>query len=1239
MPLGRGERIGEAYVRILLDGEGMKDDIIDQLEGDEADIQQIGERDSAAYIRGWDKQFRREGGKEMSQSLDDALGVGAGRMDAIAQQVARLYESRLRERLGERFGDSKIGDRIFEKIVARFSETGSFAGLERDLVNLRALSIEVTQDIMREEDKAHRDRIRAANELARTRTKQGREYIANLKEMQAHFDDILKGQRASREELAAAAVALDKLVGEADRYKDLMGSRANQDMLRDLEQMRRGLITATPAMDRFNHRMDTMIPLLSRAFGKGSRNNFLNFFGSMTGNLLRIIPLLVSVGSGAIGMARLFRSGAATADGLFASLRAGLSAVVGVGGGFGKLAVTVGATVASLVATVAVIGTVVAAFSLLAGVVTALAASLTFGLVAALSSLLAVLLPLGAALGVIGLAFIGMDDKAKKLLKETLKPLSDAFKELGERARAGLFARLPETVSNLTRVFRGLGPLVEGVGRSISKVVFDWSERMDTKGFREWRDEVADFLISRNGIPGAVEKLGVALGNFASGLGGLFRGMIPFMNRTLDYLVKITDEFANWANTKQGREEIEAFFERAGDSLKSVWGFLKAVGSLLGTIFTAGQASGDTIFDRMAGQLREWNDALEKNPEILDKWFRDAEGFATALGHLIQNVGKLIDVLDNDFTRALATGLIEGLSLLFDVLSSLNDITGGGLGKALGYVVAGIAGLAIASKVVKGVTLLVGAMRALRGVAAVTLGIQVASGAAGAGGLAGGAAAGAGIGAAIRKGLSSAGFKTLLKAGAVVAVIDLAVRAAQGISGEGSGGLFGEIKSEWAVLKGIISDPLDFTVNDKDQSLRELGIKIKDIFTGPKKIEMNAEEVKAADRATAILKEKLDHITPGGRTGRFIRMNSEEVKAATDAVVALRENFINKVPFLTGARVKMDAKEIEAADKAVKALREAIPNLPFGDVKIKKDEVDIAKQTTDNLRNTLLAGLPPAAVKMNAEEVKAADTALKGLRNLTGNLPGGKVRMDKTEVDIAKQVTDNLRNNLLQSLPGKITMNKQQIDDADRALKALRGLVTTLPGGKAKMDGKEVKATENQVKALERAMKGLPPKTIKMNKKEVEAADKATDELHRILKLVDRNFNPKVSTSSINAAKRAAQGLADILNSLPGISGFASGGIIGGGESLASGGLANFAQKYGRYTIGEAGPEAIVPLNRPLGMVNPTVRDLSAYAQGKSVNSNNNKTIDASGWTIVTPTQDPHAVAVEALNELTGRLL
>jgi phage-related protein len=61
---------------------------------------------------------------------------------------------------------------------------------------------------------------------------------------------------------------------------------------------------------------------------------------------------------------------------------------------------------------------------------------------------------------------------------------------------------------------------------------------------------------------------------------------------------------------------------------------------------------------------------------------------------------------------------------------------------------------------------------------------------------------------------------------------------------------------------------------------------------------------------------------------------------------------------------------------------------------------------------------------------------------------------------------------------------------------------------------------------------------------------------------------------------------------LPAIPNFA-----GFGPPTATGGLFNRPETR---LIGEAGPEAVVPLNRPLSQVDPAVRALSAFAQGKA---------------------------------------
>jgi phage-related protein len=86
----------------------------------------------------------------------------------------------------------------------------------------------------------------------------------------------------------------------------------------------------------------------------------------------------------------------------------------------------------------------------------------------------------------------------------------------------------------------------------------------------------------------------------------------------------------------------------------------------------------------------------------------------------------------------------------------------------------------------------------------------------------------------------------------------------------------------------------------------------------------------------------------------------------------------------------------------------------------------------------------------------------------------------------------------------------------------------------------------------------------------------------------------------------------------------------------ASGGIFTGAQTR---IIGEAGPEAIVPLNRPLSQVDPAVRQLSAIAQGLTMASGGvvggpSRVVNVGGLTVITPTKNPTAVAVEAVNRL-----
>ena len=691
-------------------------------------------------------------------------------------------------------------------------------------------------------------------------------FVSDFKSSMRDIGDIAENEGG----LSGRTYAKKFIEGNEQEMKKRRGRfrRALDDMFDGFAQGQRSVDRADNSISRFGRNLDHLVPTISRAFGRGSRNDFIHFFGSLVGGMARLIPLTVQAGGALFNMGTNARRGwhsLGEGASVFARLGASIGAVVGPGG-LGGLIAKLPAMVVGFGATAVVVGTVVAAMSLLLGVVTALASSLAFALVGALGAVMAVLTPLAAGLGVIGLAFIGMDDKAKALAKKALKPLADAFKVLGNAAREGLFPKLPEIGERLSKVFRGMEPLVRKVAAAMGDVGVGFAKAMQSKGFKDFRNAMESFL------PGAVRRLGAIFRQTMGGFGGILRGMIPFMKDVLAWLDKITKRFSTWANSTEGQTAIEGFFVRVQNSLKSVGRFLESVWNLIKEVLNAGKGAGDSIFESMARGVDNWTKALQKNPDILKNWFTDALKFAEAIGDLITGVGKLVDLLDNSFTRSLATGFVTAIATIAKVLGSLDKATGGALGRNLGIIVAAIAGLAIAGKVAAGVKALGTALGLLK----VGATVAAAGGAGAAGGAAGGAAAGglAGLAASLRSKIAAAFSKIgkfAWKGLGALLVIDLGISIAQKVSGEGKGGLLGELKAELGYAKTAWND-------------------IKALFGQPVYVKMNTSQVKAAETALNTLSQKFKNtflttlfpkVNPSGINALNILLGTTKTKADT----------------------------------------------------------------------------------------------------------------------------------------------------------------------------------------------------------------------------------------------------------------------------------------------------------------------------------------------------------------------
>lgn len=132
-----------------------------------------------------------------------------------------------------------------------------------------------------------------------------------------------------------------------------------------------------------------------------------------------------------------------------------------------------------------------------------------------------------------------------------------------------------------------------------------------------------------------------------------------------------------------------------------------------------------------------------------------------------------------------------------------------------------------------------------------------------------------------------------------------------------------------------------------------------------------------------------------------------------------------------------------------------------------------------------------------------------------------------------------------------------------------------------------------------------------------------------------------------SVAENIAQAFRDVLSGFLSTIGLGSLNIPAGARKLlekagflASGGVV-FGPRH--VVIGEAGPEAVVPLARPLSMVDPAVRELAAFAQGKlqagNQGTDRSRKIQVGQISIVTPTEDPRAVASEVIARMAAASL
>ena len=1282
MPI-RGENIGTAYVRIIADGRDL-DESIREMFDDQADtLDGAGRRGSAAYRQG----FIEENNKAPNvKALNDSLRAALVKGDFLETRFFREKKwLNFRAALTKEFGEAGrlAGDRMEQNLLRSGIE-----GLDGMLDNLNAIIIDAQGELQREIEKMQREHGQALVEnerrdaaaLLKESQDRDREFEANHR---AHLDRIaqeeeeaykdrldmdrefeaniaaLLEERRDQERLAAEmhaewtkeGIDLDRefalshaeLGREAEKLHDTyallnretaqlfrgdrnaMGRNALLGMIRqmraDMERLNiendvwteslhdteRNLIRLNPTLRRTIRNIDSVADGFGRAFGKGSRNDFLNFIGSFAGGMARAPGLLFRAADGLLRFRNEARLAFSEAGGGLRGTIAGMSSLLT---SFGKIGTSIAGGIAGAFLFA---GPLLSMLSLLAGAITALAGTITMGLVSALGTLAAASLP---ALAGIGALVAGMNNLEGET-KRAAKGIAEEFKGLGEAAAEGLmfdrtavaddhnhavrsFADVLDNIRSMVADFR---PVMVELGRGMADALDIITQRLSGAdgAWTQFIDAVSGDSGDLGFLAVQARRISVAFGNTFGGLLGLFRGLMPSVREFTGWLGEITRNFNEWANSIEGQREIKEFMADAADSARELGDFLGAVNDLLWELITVGNEAGDSLFGSMTEAIEGWTEALRADGSAgLRQWFDDSREFAESLGNVLVGVGKLFDTLDTETSRFLATTLLETLASALEVLSALLAPVSrllDGLNRATDGAVVALGGLVlVAPRILGALTNISG------GLATFSADMRNAeTRASRLGGIARSVGGTAGLG------LMAVGATQSNKAMGIL--LNTLGGAATGFSlggpigaliGGGLGGLLGIVTAA-----GRASDAVD-TMKDRWEGLAATLDQVTGATTAATKAylydELARQGILGALEAEGISRRTVIDAMTGQRNAQrelFTAMGQEDVEVqrltnSLDGLYEKRRNYEN----LVNSGVTLN-------DAQRRNYRAVI------------DEIDATEKLIDTKQNnldTIRNGLD--VLQRETERTQERSAAINELSRNMRNIP--------------KRIEVKIKDSGIIPTTEGVANLAEKYDLLDR-----RQIKTLITESGADTTVKKVLKLIEENNTLDKQR----PKPV------IDSDTRPFDDNFRSMQgdlqsLTGRRWTTTVD-ANVGAAIGAVAGLARELANLPQtktvyVDYVRRNRVSGGDQEFASGGIVSGRQ---RVIAGEAGPEAIVPLNRDLSLVDPAVRWLSAIAQGFQPTGTAGRTVDVGGIQIVTPSDDPHAVAQEAINALTGALL
>lgn len=1099
MPL-RGENVGSVYVRVFADGAGLDKDVESELDGLDKEFEEGGKRHGDKYAKGFRTELKKQ--RPNAEGMRDLLARQAAEARTLADDFARTFGGSLDKSLEREYGKT-VGSRVRKMIEQDIIEAGNYT----------TLFTKVQKDA---DDDVFEWRINNLNSYVRRAVEGERDITTTTREEN-------RIRAASFDTFAVLALeSLDNIEQKMGKIGKASGKKIIPE--KEVEDVKKSTRSMGQSIDLFSDRM-------GRAFGRGGRNDFLNFVGGFVRLSVQFIGVIPRMIGGIVNFGKAFTENIKAGQGIFQSF---VGAVSGGAGAFASMASTAALAAVSIPVVVVVVGTLVAILSLLLGVVTALAASLTFALGGALVAVAGLIAPVALGIGVLVASIASLSDAQKNAISTAFRPYLEELKSIGREAATALFGT-DQFRDSLDRLGNALtsGQIRTGaveIAKAIGDIGNGWAVAIDSPGFQKW---VATMTRT---VPDQIRDLGKVVQNVVGGIGGFFLAAQPFITTFTGYLERVTREFSNWANSADGRREIQRFLERATDSARAVGGFLGQITGLLADLFDAGQSTGDSIFTDLENAVRNFRDYIADGG--LEKWFEDTKKFAEDLGQALKAVGEFIDAIDNSFTRLAASGAFEYLEDIFDLLSALVNLDVEGIFTGL-------------------VEVILQPFEALGRILLPDAWVDKAES----------------LGSSIVRGIVD-WLKNLPKAFTK---------------------WFGEA---WDEAKEIAADALGFIADLIDKT--PLGF-VAD------KLGFGAND--ALDAYDEVL---------GG------------TKIFTDDIARLFEQANGRVK-----RSFFDAREGAIADGTfiVASMRSAservVGSLGFAAEQVKLSFFAIGQASLGS-SNSIGGNMQAAAASTRSFFAEAGGAVLATFSSMTDASIG-------TSGQITTSMGDAATNTVSFFEPVGASVSATFDSMALASIGSSDTMTTSMGAASTSMTSFFAKASID-VSAAFGAMAGAAS----------GAADSIVGSMGRAQSsmggLVGSLGSAKALLDGMGASAGAAAAAIGRIPKVPGSLGTASavGGVIDPTgniqrEWMAGGGLLNYMQNYRGIIGGEAGREAVVPLDRPLGQVDPSVRALAAFAQGKMDMGTGRTLAIEKGAIQVIGSSDPWQTATLTVNQIVER--